>query len=76
MIRVSKASGAAATSPSQSSPSFTTFAPVTRNGSLTCGGLWLDEGEFSRIHQEVKGAKVAPPGRVAAMVQAAAQVRA
>ncbi len=41
----------------------------------TCGGLWLDEGEFSRIHQEVKGAKVAPPGWVAAMAQAAAQVR-
>jgi len=43
----------------------------------TCGGLWLDEGEFSRIHQEVKGAKVAPPGWAAAMAQAAqaAQVR-
>ena len=37
--------------------------------------IWLDEGEFSRIHQEVKGAKVAPPGWVAAMAQAAAQVR-
>ena len=38
--------------------------------------IWLDEGEFSRIHQEVKGAKVAPLGWVAAMAQAAAQVRA
>jgi hypothetical protein len=37
--------------------------------------LWLDEGEFSRIHQEVKGAKVAPPGWVAAMAQAAAQLQ-
>lgn len=44
-----------------------------------CDIIWLDEGEFSRIHQEVKGAKVAPPGWVAAMArtaaQAAAQVR-
>lgn len=41
----------------------------------TCGGLWLDEGEFSRIYQETKGAKVAPPGWAAAMAEAAAQAR-
>jgi Zn-finger nucleic acid-binding protein len=41
----------------------------------TCGGIWLDEGEFSRIHQEIKGAKVAPPGWAAAIAAAAAQIR-
>lgn len=37
--------------------------------------LRMDEGEFSRIYQETKGAKVAPPGWAAAMAEAAAQVR-
>ncbi len=41
----------------------------------TCGGIWLDEGEFSRIHQEMKGAKTAPPGWAAAIAQVAAQVK-
>ena len=42
----------------------------------TCGGIWLDEGEFSRIQDEMKAAKVAPPGWAAAIAQVAAQVRA
>jgi Zn-finger nucleic acid-binding protein len=40
-----------------------------------CGGIWLDAGEFSRIHDEVKGAKVASPLWMSAMAQAAAAVR-
>ena len=39
-----------------------------------CGGIWLDAGEFSRIHQETGGAKVAPPAWAAAMAEAAALV--
>lgn len=39
-----------------------------------CGGLWLDAGEFSRIYQEVKGARTAPPGWATAMAEAAACV--
>jgi Zn-finger nucleic acid-binding protein len=35
-----------------------------------CGGLWLDAGEFSRIHEEIKGAKVAPPGWAVAIAEA------
>ena len=38
-------------------------------------GIWLDEGEFSRIYQEMKGSKTAPPGCAAAIAQAAAHVR-
>ena len=45
-------------------------------GSLLHDTLWLDEGEFSRIYQETKGAKVAPPGWAAAMAEAAAELRA
>src|SRR4051794_39997956 len=37
-----------------------------------CGGIWLDAGEFSRIYDEIKGAKVAPPGWASAMAEAAA----
>lgn len=40
----------------------------------TCGGVWLDAGEFSRIYDEIKGAKVAPPGWASAMADAAAVV--
>jgi Zn-finger nucleic acid-binding protein len=40
-----------------------------------CGGIWLDAGEFSRIYDEIKGAKVAPPGWAAAMAKAAASLR-
>ncbi len=36
-----------------------------------CGGIWLDAGEFSRIYDEIKGAKVAPPGWATAMAEAA-----
>jgi len=39
-----------------------------------CGGVWLDAGEFSRIYDEIKGAKVAPPGWASAMAEAAAVV--
>lgn len=40
----------------------------------TCGGLWLDEGEFSRVHQEIKGSKLTPPGWAAAIAQAASHI--
>lgn len=36
-----------------------------------CGGIWLDAGEFSRIYEEIQGAKVAPPGWAVAMAAAA-----
>jgi Zn-finger nucleic acid-binding protein len=36
-----------------------------------CGGIWLDAGEFTRIYDEIKGAKVAPPGWATAMAEAA-----
>ena len=36
-----------------------------------CGGIWLDAGEFSRIYDEIQGAKVAPPGWATAMADAA-----
>ena len=39
-----------------------------------CGGVWLDAGEFSRIYDEIKGAKVAPPAWASAMADAAAHV--
>jgi hypothetical protein len=39
-----------------------------------CGGIWLDAGEFSRICEEIQGAKIAPPGWAAAMAEAAALV--
>lgn len=39
-----------------------------------CGGIWLDAGEFSRIYEEIKGAKVAPPSWARAMADAAALV--
>lgn len=37
-----------------------------------CNGIWLDAGEFSSIYEEIKGAKVAPPGWATAMAEAAA----
>jgi Zn-finger nucleic acid-binding protein len=36
-----------------------------------CDGIWLDAGEFSRIYDEVKGAKVAPPGWATAIAEVA-----
>jgi Zn-finger nucleic acid-binding protein len=39
-----------------------------------CGGIWFDAGEFSRIYDEIKGAKVAPPSWASAMAAAAAHV--
>ncbi len=41
-----------------------------------CGGIWLDAGEFSRIYDEIKGAKTAPPGWASAMAEAADFVQA
>ena len=41
-----------------------------------CYGIWLDAGEFSRIYEEIQGAKVAPPGWAKAMAEAAALVAA
>jgi len=40
----------------------------------TCGGVWLDAGEFSRIYEELRGAKVTPPGWATAMAEAAQAV--
>lgn len=40
-----------------------------------CDGVWLDAGEFSRIYEEIKGSKVAPPGWASAMAEAAAHVQ-
>jgi Zn-finger nucleic acid-binding protein len=39
-----------------------------------CGGIWLDAGEFSRIYDEIQGARVAPPGWATAMAEAAGLV--
>ena len=39
-----------------------------------CGGIWLDAGEFTQIYNEIKGAKIAPPGWATAMAEAAALV--
>lgn len=36
-----------------------------------CGGVWLDAGEFSRIYEEIQGAKVTSPIWAAAMAEAA-----
>lgn len=36
-----------------------------------CGGIWLDAGEFSRIYEEIQGAKIAPPGWAKVMAEAA-----
>jgi uncharacterized protein len=40
-----------------------------------CAGIWLDDGEFTRIYEEIKGAKVTPPGWAVAMSEAAAFVK-
>lgn len=40
-----------------------------------CSGIWLDDGEFTRIYEEIKGAKVTPPGWAVAMSEAAAFVK-
>ena len=39
-----------------------------------CGGIWLDAGEFSQVYNEIKGAKVTPPGWATAMAEAASTV--
>jgi uncharacterized protein len=40
-----------------------------------CRGIWLDAGEFTRIAEEIKVAKVSPPGWAVAMAEAAAIVK-
>ena len=40
-----------------------------------CGGIWLDAGEFSRIYDEIKGAKVTSPIWAVAMAEAAKLVQ-
>lgn len=39
-----------------------------------CGGVWLDVGEFTRIYEEIKGAKLTSPVWAIAMSEAAAAV--
>ena len=51
---------------------FTESSHVEVDQCPICGGIWLDEGEFSLIHREMKGAKTAPPGWAAAIARAAA----
>jgi hypothetical protein len=36
-----------------------------------CGGVWLDAGEFTRIYEEIQGAKVTTPLWARAMAEAA-----
>jgi Zn-finger nucleic acid-binding protein len=36
-----------------------------------CGGVWLDAGEFTRIHEETQGAKLTSPIWARAMAEAA-----
>ena len=40
-----------------------------------CGGIWLDAGEFTRIYDEIKGAKVSSPLWATAMAEAAAHLK-
>jgi uncharacterized protein len=50
------------------------FSPVQKveiDECPKCHGIWLDAGEFSRIYDEIQGAKVAPPGWATAMAEAA-----
>lgn len=41
----------------------------------TCGGIWLDDGEFSKIYKAVQGAKISPPGWAQAIAAAAAVIK-
>jgi uncharacterized protein len=41
-----------------------------------CGGIWLDEGEFSRIRDELGHAPTPPPRWASAMAEAAASISA
>lgn len=40
-----------------------------------CRGIWLDAGEFTRVCEEIKIAKILPPGWVIAVAEAAALVK-
>ncbi len=40
-----------------------------------CDGMWLDDGEFSKIYEEIKGARIVPPGWAQAIADAAAAVK-
>lgn len=41
-----------------------------------CDGVWLDDGEFSRLTAELKVPKLSPPGWAVAIAQAATAIRA
>jgi len=40
-----------------------------------CGGIWLDDGEFTRISKELNVPKLVPPGWAVAIADAAALVQ-
>src|SRR5688500_16094864 len=40
----------------------------------SCGGLWLDEGEFSQVYEEVNGSKITSPTWSTTLAQAIAQI--
>ncbi len=41
-----------------------------------CAGIWLDDGEFSRLSAELKVPKLSPPGWAFAIAQAATEIQA
>jgi hypothetical protein len=41
-----------------------------------CGGIWLDDGEFTRISEELKVPRLSPPGWAVAIAQAATAIQA
>ncbi len=40
----------------------------------TCGGIWLDAGEFTRIREETSADKLSPPGWAMVIAAAAAVI--
>lgn len=40
-----------------------------------CGGIWLDNGEFTLIYKAIKMPRLSPPGWAVAMAEAAALVK-
>ena len=50
---------------------FSDAKQVEIDSCANCGGVWLDAGEFSRIYQEIEGAKVTTPVWNKAMAEAA-----
>jgi hypothetical protein len=39
-----------------------------------CGGIWLDDGEFTKIYREVQAPKISPPGWAQAIADVAAVI--